>query len=264
MLTQKQIAEKLGVSQGIVSHIIAGRRPVRTKLHRKIMKECQSGKYQINQAARSLRTGKSQNLALVLPDFSFLDTFNRTIVQGLWQAGLEHNYSLTITCMESDPDLHSDYIKLIQQNRVDGLFFLQNIEQTDVQQLNDMNMPFIFVNTPHLDDSISYACANGTQGVYEAVSHLVNVHNYRRIAFAARETDSPLFEDRYRGYVMALEQAGIEIRDELVIPISKNGSFIQQGNIAAKFLLSHLDEFDAVMCTSDDICHRPDQHLQSP
>jgi signal transduction histidine kinase/DNA-binding LacI/PurR family transcriptional regulator len=56
------------------------------------------------------------------------------------------------------------------------------------------------------------------RGMAEAVSHLIEVHGHRRIAFVRGVLTHPGAQQRYQGYLDALARHGIPVRPELVSP----------------------------------------------
>jgi DNA-binding LacI/PurR family transcriptional regulator len=55
-------------------------------------------------------------------------------------------------------------------------------------------------------------------GMRDAVQHLVQVHGRRRVAFIRGPEGSPSADERYRGYVRALTNLGVEFDESLVVP----------------------------------------------
>ncbi|MDY0091972.1 MAG: sigma 54-interacting transcriptional regulator [Candidatus Vecturithrix sp.] len=59
---------------------------------------------------------------------------------------------------------------------------------------------------------------NFYQGMYDILRHLIEVHQYRRIAFVRGPEESMTAGERYRAYCDALAHAGISIDDRLIAP----------------------------------------------
>jgi LacI family transcriptional regulator len=250
---QKTIAAQIGVSQAIVSHIISGRRPVSTPLHARIVEEWKRLGYQTNLAARALRTGRTQSLALVLPDFSYLADFNRSIVQGMWEVARPRHQSLIVTSMNEPHAEPQDYLRIARQKQVDGMFFMQehDLERIDFNELRRAGIPAVFVNGISPDARSNGVSMDGAAGVKRAVDHLIHAHAKRRIAWVCHDPSSPLMADRYHGYVQALQDASIEFDPKLVFPAIADAEYEVQGVEGAKHLLKSGLDFDAVACATD-------------
>jgi DNA-binding LacI/PurR family transcriptional regulator/GAF domain-containing protein len=87
------------------------------------------------------------------------------------------------------------------------------------------------------------------QGVYEAVSHLIEVHGYERIACIRGPEGNAEAEQRYAGYVDALTNHGLRPSSELVV----TGGF--SGGLTEASLQTLLDErgvqFEALVTPTD-------------
>ncbi len=89
---------------------------------------------------------------------------------------------------------------------------------------------------------------DGLQGMDQAVSHLIEVHGYRRIAFVQGPEDSPEAEARYQGYVQALERHGIALDPALVV----SGDYsAEAGREAVRYLWGAGVEVDAIVAADD-------------
>lgn len=256
MATQKEIADKLNISQGIVSQIITGRRKVRTELHRQIMAEWKRTGMQTNLAARALRTGRTQNIALVLQSFHHLGDFNRQIIDGMWEKAVLNDYTLSIVSMGS-PDSPDVFHRMIRHKQVDGFFIMQDpapeILLSEHQLMDRIAM--IFINNHPPVEKANCVLIDSIEGVKNAVRHLTSIHDKKRILWVYRDKNSEIFEDRFDGYCQALKQSGINIDKKLVLPIKKSlQDFETQGIYAAEYIATHPElEIDAVACVADDI-----------
>ena len=66
-VTQKDIAEKLGVSQRLVSYALSGQNGVGDEMRRKIQEEAEAAGYRPHRGAQSLVTGRTYQIALCFP-----------------------------------------------------------------------------------------------------------------------------------------------------------------------------------------------------
>ena len=55
------------------------------------------------------------------------------------------------------------------------------------------------------------------QGMHDVVTHLIEVHGHRRIAYISGPGDTPEVQDRYRGYADALAEHDIPLDPALVV-----------------------------------------------
>jgi GAF domain-containing protein/DNA-binding LacI/PurR family transcriptional regulator/DNA-binding response OmpR family regulator len=99
------------------------------------------------------------------------------------------------------------------------------------------------------------------QGMRDVITHLIEVHGYRRIAFIRGPEDSVTAKERYRAYTDTLAEYGIPFDPDLVAP----GTFFAPSGVAAMRLL--LDErkvdFEAVVAANDTMALNALRALQA-
>jgi DNA-binding LacI/PurR family transcriptional regulator len=253
--TQKEIAKKFGVSQGLVSQIISGKWPAKSELHRQILEECSKMGYTPNHAASVLRTGRRQAWGLVFPSFTFLADFNRQIVQGIWEVAQKQGYALSVTCFNKSVPDNEEYVQFLREGRFDGLFLDEDEYDRRVayEAIREQGGRAVILNCPYPSGMADYIYTDGAGGVCQAIKHLVEVHGRRRIAFVYRATVSKLMEDRYSGYLRGLKACGIEFNEKLVYPFVQGATYEENAAIAVKQLVSSGETFDAVVCPADYI-----------
>ncbi len=256
MSLQKDIAERLGVSQGIVSHILSGRRKVRTDLHKRIVSESKRMGYVRNHAAAALRTGRRDTWGVILPHFSFMADFNRQIVQGIGEIAASHHVSLSVASLESDHPDEMTFMQQIREGRFDGIFLFYQGDDNEknlvpFEEIKRHGVASVVVNCPLYHDRTNYVCSDSDEGVYQAVKHMIDVHHRRRIAYICRARDSWVMEERFKGYVRALKDAGFPLDPDLTWNLHSTGSYERDAEIAVNELLARGANFDAVCASMD-------------
>jgi len=93
---------------------------------------------------------------------------------------------------------------------------------------------------------------NGAAGMYGVVSHLIQVHHHRRIAFIRGPASSEEAEQRYDAYRRALDDAGIAFDPRLVL----NGTWLREsGTLAVRELLeergTRIEALNAIASAND-------------
>ncbi len=111
------------------------------------------------------------------------------------------------------------------------------------------NLPVVSIGGP-LSGLLNITIDNKA-GIHAAVSHLVDDHNYRRIAFICGPEGNLDAISRYEAYREALAVHGIAFDPMLVVP----GDFqIDSGKTAANILFDERKvQFDAVVCANDNM-----------
>jgi PAS domain S-box-containing protein len=141
---------------------------------------------------------------------------------------------------------------LVSGERVDGLLIcgaLGNfIAAEEFQRFVDCYRPLPMVGIAQTP-GIPGVVVDNEKGVRDLVTHFIEVHGYRRLAFIRGPEGNLEAELRYRAYVEALAGHGLPLDPDLVAP----GAFVHPTGVEAIRLL--LDErqvkFDAVVAAND-------------
>jgi LacI family transcriptional regulator len=115
----KDIARKLGVSEVTVSKVLRNKSDVGAETRRRVLACVRRMNYQPDWAARSLATGRSSTVGLVIPDLSH--SFFADVAGGIATLLRTHGYSLLISNSEEAPELEEREIQNLLARRVEGL-----------------------------------------------------------------------------------------------------------------------------------------------
>jgi transcriptional regulator with XRE-family HTH domain len=90
MATLRDVAKRARVSAGTVSHVLNGTVPVSPDLRQRVEEAIAALDYHPDHVARSLKTGRTRTVAIVIPDISnpfFPTSWNRWIQQISYRDG---------------------------------------------------------------------------------------------------------------------------------------------------------------------------------
>jgi LacI family transcriptional regulator len=201
-------------------------------------------------AARSLASGKTRRVALILGQSKerlAADAFLPTFLQGITASVNRRNYLLMVQMAEAVPS-HEAYTRLIREQQVDGLI-LSGPRSDDalLDELAEDDFPLILHG--RLEGSgLPWVDVDNKAGGYLATSHLIGL-DHHRIGFIS---NAPLSYagayERFAGYKAALGEHDIPFDDDLV----RTAVFVpQSGHIAMEALLALPDRPTAVFAASD-------------
>ncbi|NLC44903.1 MAG: LacI family transcriptional regulator, partial [Clostridiales bacterium] len=118
-------------------------------------------------------------------------------------------------------------------------------EKSHVEELNESGLPMVLLIRKLADDMDSVV-VNNTKAAFDAVSYLAKT-GHKRIAIFNGDRSLPLYQERYQGYVQALELAHLPLNPSLVLEASEQDSCYE---IAKRFFNSGIP-VDAVFAVSD-------------
>lgn len=240
------VAAAAGVSTTTVSHVLSGRRPVAAATRARVEAVVASLDYRANASARQLRTERSGILALVIPDLT--NPFNSALAAGLHETVLPSGY-LAVVGEAPEPGAQlSGVIRQLLDRGMDGMVLGRfGASDEDVDAVVASGTALVRLGGPLGSDRGDVVRANEVQGMYDIVDHLTQ-RGYRRIAFADGPPGSSPGGERQRGYEQALRDAGLPVREDLVV----HTAYTRDGGIrAAEGLLGVVEPPDAIACCND-------------
>ena len=98
-----------------------------------------------------------------------------------------------------------------------------------------------------LGKKVDTVVLHNEDGAYQATRYMIS-RGLRRIALINGGLDLPLYSDRYNGYLRALQEAGLDEPERMVV---HGASGWEDGFLVMKDLLQHGHRPDGVLATSD-------------
>jgi LacI family transcriptional regulator len=245
-LSIKDIALKANVSITTVSFIINGKakeKSISDAVIKKVQQIIIDSGYKPNQIARSLRTGNSNIIGLIVEDISnsFFSRIARLIEDKAYKRGYKIIYSSTENSVEKAQEL----IAMFKSRKVDAYIIspIKGIEE-DIQILLNENKPVIFFdrNLPELNTN--YVGANHFVASYQGVESFIK-KGKKNIAFVTINIDVQQIGERFEGYKKAITDYALPYDENLVLRIPFNQS--EADTIKQIKLLFKNNHVDAVL-----------------
>jgi LacI family transcriptional regulator len=247
----KDIARDLGVSIVTVSKVLRNHPDVGDETRNRVLARVKELDYRPNLAARSLVTGRTYLVGLVVPDL--LHPFFAEIAKSLSDVLRQNGYYLIVSSSQEDPDLEEQEINQLLARRLDTLIiapcrttadlFFRIENQKTPYVLIDRSLPGLSANFVGVDDEAI--------GMF-ATKHLIEI-GCERIAHIRGPETSPGIR-RLEGYKRALAQAGLKIMNDYIIAERKGDVDTRQhGAEAMRQLLSLKPRPDGLFCYNDPL-----------
>jgi LacI family repressor for deo operon, udp, cdd, tsx, nupC, and nupG len=143
--TMKDVAQRAGVSIQTVSTVINHGRAVSDKTRSRVMTAIKELGYQPDNIARSLRTGITQTIALVVSDIT--NPFFATMASTVEDYAQTNGYSLILYNTHSDVQREKEYIQTAIQRGIDGLLFVSTQDEMGgLETLQAANIPVVAID----------------------------------------------------------------------------------------------------------------------
>ncbi len=203
----KDIAEAAGVSSALVSYVLnnkAEEARVSAKTAKRISKIAKEMHYQPNQVAKSLKSGKSFSIGLIVTDISnpFFGRLARLIENESNKAG----YTVLFGSSDENAERSRQLIDTLVNRQIDGIIIVPaEGSENQLKYLQEINIPFVLLDRYFEDIESSYVVIDNFKATYQATKLLVN-RGYENIGFVQYDHELKHTMDRFLGYKKALEE----------------------------------------------------------
>jgi len=251
--TMKDVANKVGVSQPTVSHVINGTAPISENVKKKVMIAIEELGYVPNAMAKGLKTRKSAIVGLIVPDVSL--HYYSTVVKAIERALRVQGYMVFLCNTFYNPELERQYIETPIQHNVIGVLSCSDLLEKKSQKLLEKHrIPLVLVDSGSTEEnSIMKIGVDNLEIVRMAIDHLYEM-GARNICYVSEPMGADVIGLRVEAFRQVMKEKGLACGDRYCFVAPKQYDTydkMQQGyNIAANILVN--PEIDAVFASSDE------------
>lgn len=222
--TRADVARRAGVSTAVVSYVVNnGPRRVSPGTADRVRAAVEALRYSPNVAARSLRTGSSEMLGLVVPDIT--NPFFATLADAVEAAAAERGLLVTLASSGARGDVERDLVAELTSRNVDGLLVATVLSPQGLGLLPRPHRPTVLVNVSSSFPGYVAVGSDARQGAYEVVDHLVGTHGHTSVALVIGESSERLPEPRERGFADAFAAHGLPPGPVVRTSFSRQGGY---------------------------------------
>ena len=242
------IARLSGVSRSTVSRVINNSPNVSPEARERVLQVIRDTNFQPNIAARSLATGSTHILGLVIPmnvGQVFVDPYFPLLIQGVSTACYAREYAVMLWLAEPEHERRTSR-QILHSGLIDGVV-ISSIQKDDslVDAMLERHFPFVMIGRPFFQESVHCVDVDNIGGAFRATTLLYN-QGRQRVATITGPATMIAGVDRLEGYRQAIHTCGLPYDPVLV----EEAAFTQEsGYAAARRLLPHHP--DALFCASD-------------
>lgn len=208
------VAKVAKVSLATVSAAINQSAPVSEKTRARIDKAVRRVGYKTNAIARSLKTGTTSTIGLMVADIT--NPFFTNAIHAIQEVAHRHEYSVILCCSDEDPEKERTHLRLLADRMVDGLIVATAGETPELRSLVERGRAPVVLIDRHIDGLDADAVVvDNVSATRDAVRHLIAA-GHRRIGLIAGRRTLSTGRERYEGYRRALREAGIAFESALV------------------------------------------------
>lgn len=207
----KNIAEQLNISKTTVSWVLSGKgdeKGISMATQEKVIQYAKSLNYMPNLLARSLNTGVSGTIGLIIPSIS--DLFYSQVAREIENEAEKLGYSLMICSSESEINRENKMIRLFKAKQVDGIILASTKHsRVEIERLQQEAYPFVLFDRYFPELQTNYVIINNEDCSYQLTKHLIE-QGRKKIAILTTNSHLTTMNLRFQGYKRAFVDAGIE------------------------------------------------------
>jgi len=217
----KDVARYVGVSTALVSYVMNGKEKqgrVGPDMAERIRKAAAKLNYQPNLIAKSLKSGRTNTIGLIVADIS--NPFFSSIARIIEDEAQKLGYVVIFGSSDESEKKQDDLITVFLNRQVDA-FIIAPTKGTESQimMLQKRGTPVVLIDRYFTSLRVDSVHINNYQAAFIAVEHLIS-NGRKKIAMVAYDSPLPHMQQRREGYRAALKQHGIRFRREWLVQAS--------------------------------------------
>jgi len=243
-----EVAKKAGVSIATVSRVFNNSGPVKESTRKKIEQIIEDTGYYPNMLARELADKKTSLIGMIVHDMTG-EGMPRTI-NGVNDILESSDYNLLIACTNGNLENEKRQFEIFKSKRVEGVIFATaRFTKEHAEVIQKYSIPVVSLLQDTEMFKIPFVAFNNYDLGKEATKKLIEM-GHTKIGFIGGPLQSANAEERYKGYADSLQEAGIQLDNDLVI----NGNFhIEDGYNKMKSLMERSKNITAVITVNDGV-----------
>lgn len=248
--TLRDVAEMAGVSVKTVSNVVNGLAFVKEANRARVLAAIDELGYRPNLAARNLRAGRTGVIGLAVPSLRY--SYFAELADDVLEAARRRGYVVLIEQTGGDRKAELALLRGPRLSMLDGLIFSPLGMSNEDAKLLLTEYPMVLLGERIFGGPTDHVALQNQSGAFAATEHLIDCGR-RRIAVigAHRREAVGSAALRLSGYRSKLEQAGIPVRENLIV--YRDGWHRSDGAAAAEQLIDSGADFDAIFALNDEL-----------
>lgn len=228
--TIADVAAHAGVSQASVSRVLNGKQSVDPTIVRRVQASIAALGYSPSVTARSLVHGRTDTVAMMVPDLE--NPLFQGILKGLSLAAASDGYRVLVADTAERVD-DEEATAVEARHRCDALVLCApRMPEQRLRRLVSQVAPVVVVNRPLPDADVPIVGVDYIRGIRDLVEHLRGL-GHRHLAYVSGPATSASNAERLRGVADA-----INAHADLRIDVVPGGSRLEDGYAVAEAVLA--------------------------
>ncbi len=250
----RRLANDLGLSISTVSRALNGYTDVSDATRQRVMARAKAMNYEPHPGARSLKTGKSFAIGVILPadsfGGSFVDPMYAALLGGIDETLVPAGYSLVVSSGRAGPMAQelARYEQFLRARWFDAYVLVRTrLRDPRVDLLLEHGVPFVTYGRTLDSDRHNWVDTDNERAFWVSTQRQIDF-GHRRIALLNGSDEYTFANLREKGYWQAMQQAGLRADAHRV---GREGLTEKAGYDLASKLLTMPEPPTSLLCATD-------------
>jgi LacI family transcriptional regulator len=254
-VTIHDVARRAGVSIATVSYALNDKPGISGTTRQRIKQLARDMGYTPNPLATGLLSRKTDIIAVIVPDL--INTYCNAFVRHIEQQAQAAGFFVLLGCPGRNARSEKELVDRFVAKKVDGVIVLPGnyhdvkIYQDIVSLVQQRRIPLVFMGLSIPGIHASSVACDLEQGQHALTRSLLD-RGYRRLVFVGGPRDQYYPRIRYRGFMRALTEAGIDT-DQTYLVCGDNHAFADGVAAMERYLARHDRLPEAFMAMNDSV-----------
>jgi LacI family transcriptional regulator len=212
-VTLRHVAEAAGVTAATVSDILNDRKRcwASAETRARVREAAARLGYQVNRAARLLRTGNSRLIGIVVSDLR--NPFYVSLVREIESSLQPQGYDVIIEDSRGEPEQEGRALLSLQSLSVDGMVcatMFCHSQESFFRQYKDSGKALVFVGEPYAGLKVQSVRVDDAEA-FADLARLLRENGHERIGYVSAQSPALRYTEREARFRAALEAQGLSL-----------------------------------------------------
>lgn len=214
------IAQELNVSKTLVSLVLNGKAKenrIGKDVEIRVKETAERLNYRPNPFARSLRSGRSQTIGVIVADIS--SKFYSMLAKTIEDEAAKYDYKVMFGSTDESSEKLGELLTVFKDRHLDGYIISPSLgTEKQILQLKKEQTHFVLIDRQFPKIKTDFIGVDNYQASYKAVKHLIK-NGYQNIGMITTLSNNYNLKLRVDGYKTALRDNGIRVKNRLICEI---------------------------------------------
>ncbi len=244
MKTIEDVASLAGVSTATVSRVLNGTATVSEKTRKKVEDAVKKCNYHANMLGSGLRSRTTKTVLCIIS--TIVNSFYAKVIKGIEDVAEANGYRVLIGTNYDMGEREDSYLTLVRNRLADGVILMRPSVDKEALESLAASFPVVQCDCPSECVGIPSVSIDNRAAAREMTQRLIAC-GHRKIALLRVPDGYTVAEERYKGYLEALEGAGIPFSEKLIL--NGNYGYRNAKSVVSDFL--DTERPDAIFALSD-------------